>query len=63
MTAYHVIADGYYENDAIRKAMRRCPICGDMDCEKDIVEVNNVWIHPEDIDDDDLRENPKLEEY
>jgi len=63
MTAHNVIADNYYDSDAVGSAMRRCPICGDMDCSKDIVEVNNVWIHPEDIDEDRVRENPRLQEY
>lgn len=63
MTAHNVIADNYFSSDAVDSAMARCPICGEKSCSKGIVEVNNVWIHPEDIDEDSVRENPSLEVY
>lgn len=60
VTAEEYIADGYYEADAVDSAMRKCPICGDKNCDKSIVEANNVWVHPEDVAAADSRENPRL---
>lgn len=62
VSAEGYLADGHYEHDALYSAMAKCPICGDSRCTKEIVEANNVWVHPEDVQDADNRDNPQLQE-
>jgi len=57
----NVLADNYYDYEAVRDAMSKCPVCGRGGCDKSIVEANNVWVHPADVEAATEHDNPEID--
>ena len=38
------------DEDVMDRLMAICPVCGSASCDKDVVQANGVYVHPEDVE-------------